>query len=197
MAFISKLVALCATAFVNVGMAQVVGPTSLHSASGELQFKEAASRAATVLGNLGINPGNKSRMWLSLQDYVRGHREWLVFTEDKSWALALDAKNSTLMSLYFQGRRHQQYEGKGRTGKQFFRTESQARQHLLMLARKLDVPSSAKLTSFAWKKDGEVKDANSYGEVGGVFKDSSGRVVATLNCDPQDGVLVEFSRTRS
>jgi hypothetical protein len=102
-----------------------------------------------------------------------------------------------VMSYYNNARRRKQYRKEGRTGQQYFLSEAQAKAHIRRLADLLEVPSSTVLTGFVWKKDGQVKDANSAGSVGAVFKDSAGRVVATLSCDPQDGALVEFSRTRT
>jgi hypothetical protein len=136
-------------------------------------------------------------MIVSLDDYVRGNREWDVTTGGHVFALRIDAKTGQLMSFEFHQRREEQYRGLGRTGKQKFSRTEDAKRYIVALAAKLQVPPSAKLTGFDWKKDGAVKDANTAGSVGSVFKDGTGRVVATISCDPQDGALVYFSRSRA
>jgi hypothetical protein len=111
-----------------------------------------------------------------------------------SYTIMVDAVDGSFRGFTNGVRRWQQYKNKGRTGKEAFTTEVAWRNHLQTLGRHLGVPETATLGSITWKRDGQVKDANSAGYVGGTFRDHSGKAIAIINCDPQDGVLVMFTR---
>jgi hypothetical protein len=120
----------------------------------------------------------------------------VIYSEGKRHLAYLDAQSGQLFLYSFEGRSQDQLHNRGRTGTQRFSSAAEAKAHLRAIATALGVPASATLANFVWKTDGQVRDQNTAGEVGAVFKDATGKVVAALHCDPQDGALVEFSRTR-
>ena len=161
---------------------------------GELSPPMIATKASSFLRMIGRNAGDLSDSRVSASP-LRDRRDWDVDTNGHEHWIKLDEVGNVVMYA-FQARRTEQYRGRGRTGKQFFRNAAQAKSHLRALATKLGVPTNTVLKSFSWKKDGEVADANSAGAVGGSFVDPKGRLVAAMSCDPQDGELVYFTRHR-
>jgi hypothetical protein len=178
------------------GVGQVVGAHSDTPRQGEMSANQIAHRATAAIAALGRDPGSIAKMWVSLETFVRGERRWDVLTEGKAHLARFDAISGELMSYYFQTRRYDQLKNRGRTGLQYFPNETAAKARIRAIATSLGVPASATMAGFEWKRDGQVKDQNSAGSVGAVFKDNQGRVIATVSCDPQDGVLVCFTRTR-
>ena len=190
------VVLIAAGSSVALFAAQVVQSNSSARREGELTAQEASIAASAALARVGVDIGDRTRMLVQLRDFVRGHRKWECWSDPYTYLCKVDAASGELMSYYNEARRHEQYRGLGRTGRQYFQSEAQAKNRIRTLANLLGVSASTTLTGFAWQRDGEVRDQNSAGSVGAVFKNSEGQVVATISLDPQDGVLVTFSRTR-
>ena len=162
--------------------------------AGESTPQVIATKASSFLRMIGRNAGDLKDCRVAASP-LRDRRDWDVDTSGHDHWVKLDEVGNVVMYA-FQGRMQEQYRGKGRTGKQFFRNAAQAKAHVRALATKLGVPTNTVLKSFSWKKDGEAADANSAGAVGGSFVDPKGRLVAAMSCDPQDGELVYFTRHR-
>lgn len=124
----------------------------------------------------------------------RRSAEWKVISERSEYWISVDAKTGAFRGFLNNARRHQQWKGVGRTSEVRFNTDAAWKAHLVALGKHFGLPQSATLSDFVRKRTGEVKDSNNSGYIGAKFRDSAGEVIAIINCDPQDGVLVMFTR---
>jgi len=176
--------------------AQVIAPASAPLRPGDVSFQQIANSCEKLIVKLGLKRFSPSRLKMDLKEFSSLPRYWDCTTSPYDYSFKVSPETGAVMSFYYMSRRQDQYKRKNRTRKQFFNSQPQAKAHLSRLARVLGVPGSARMDRFEWKKDGQVKDANTAGYVGARFVDANGKLLATLTCDPQDGVLVTFSRSR-
>jgi hypothetical protein len=182
---------------VCLAASQTVLQGRIQPQAGDMSLHSAAVRAKNFLSLLNISAGDVSQYkgMLTKQYGARsGRRKWLIYTD--STRISVDSQ-SGLVTLYVNAtRQDDRYRGKGRTGAKFTTSESVAKSHLRTIATRLGVPTSTQMTGYDMKGDGVGNDSNPMGRFGCVFKNSAGEVVATLACDLQDGVVLEYSRSR-
>lgn len=157
---------------------------------GEISYETAVVKMTEIIVRLGfeapIAVEEKSRIMRRTS-----HSEYALATKGGDWICKVDTVSGRVTSIINQKRRDDQYRKRCRTGGQKFPSEQAAKNHLRTVATKLGVPATASLTHFGWKKDGEVRDANSSGAVYANYR-IPGREVFIVEVDPQDGVFIFF-----
>lgn len=157
---------------------------------GEISYETAVVKMTEIIVRLGFEAPT------AVEEKCRivrrpANSEYDLRTKGGDWSCTVDAISGRIKSLLNRKRHNDQYKNRGRTGGQKFPSEQAAKNHLRTVATKLGVPASASLTHFGWKKDGEVRDANSSGAVYANYR-IPGREVFIVEVDPQDGVFIFF-----
>lgn len=154
----------------------------------EITYELACAKATTFLAGLGFqnSPVEKSRARIFRMS--RGSF-YSLNTKSGFW-IEVDTTSGRIRTARNMKRRNEQYRKQNRTGDSMFSSEASAKNRLRLVATQCGVPSHATLVNFGWKRDGEVKDANSAGTVWGNYKLAN--EAYHLSIDPQDGVLVSF-----
>jgi uncharacterized SAM-binding protein YcdF (DUF218 family) len=180
-------IGLCAITFSQT----VLISKKVTRTANDLSPGRALEVADRFLSSIGASE-DFSKAQAALRKYYGG-KKWTI-AGPKGHQVDVDASHGRVTMYYNFGRSDDQYRRRGRTGKQRFTNEADAKQYVRNLATKLGIPTDTVMTNFSWKKDGQVKDANSAGSFGAVFVDAQGNLRGTVSCDPQDGVLVVFTR---
>lgn len=182
-------------AIAAVPVAQTVSRSAGRKLPGEMSHMQAVGKAQGVIRALTGANGDMRGAGVILDQDPRGRRFWEVTTKGLL-RLNIESKSGALLMYANLARSQDQFKGRGRTGRQRFATEAAWRGYLMAMLRRLGLPATLRIARFAWKRDGQVRDANSAGYVGAAFAGRDGREVAIVNCDPQDGTLMYFGRLR-
>lgn len=180
-----KMVALLITSLLFLGFQQHAGVGSRLNAR-EITLPDATSRANGFLNRVsGARLSQKDVRW-TVREGLQGRK--LEF-QDKRHYFEISPSDGRIIMYRNLDRVESNFRRKTLRNSKF-KNSSDAKAHLIRLAKKIGVPDDAKLESFEFKQDGQVKDADSSGYFAGRYgKDG---YVAIVNCDIYDGALILF-----
>lgn len=158
--------------------------------SSEITFDVASTKFRNTVVALGFPQPKIEESKSRLVRHSMG-ADYDMRTKSGDWQCNVDANTGDLLALTNRKRRNEQFKRQGRTGTQLFASEQAAKNHLRLVATKCGVPSNATFLSMRWKRDGEVKDANSAGAITANYR-FAGRESFQVVVDPQDGMFVSY-----
>lgn len=188
---IFALAAICTT---HVVRAQILEDHSTPVRSGELTMAQACDRAMPFIAMLSRGNIARSSLSMALETQKRNsgdYRFWRVIRSG-DFHLTINAVTGVLGSCFDSKRQFERSRIQGRTNARCFSNQQEARTLAIQKGRSLGLPSSWAVSEFRALNDGEGGKA--CGVIGAVYKDSSGRVRATLSLDSQDGRILSYSR---
>jgi len=106
--------------------------------------------------------------------------------------LCAGPRTDELLAYRNEGRRNEQYLGRGRTGKTAFKNSTDRKQYLVKTAIAFGMPATSHITHMDSVEEGKVKDANRTGYFGIGMYDDKTRLACSMSCDVQDGTVTSF-----
>lgn len=174
--------------------AQVVQHGSGSPKPGEWTANQVFDSCKKLFKALGLKTEGIAQMKLNYRPMRRGPGEWHCRKEPEQYFITFLASNGMVTEFGFGKRLMSHATGGGRSNKQFFKNEKQARAHLLKLARALGVPQNAEMSVFEWAKKADLALARPAPAMTAKFAIAKGKPFAEIVCDPSDGALVRYTR---
>lgn len=175
------------------GQAQVVNPLSEVPKPGEQTAVAAAGKAKAILALIGYDDIDIKEMQMSLVDFGPSARWWTCQPGDRSFLVLLSPTSLKLLALENQKKIGEQLKFQNRTGRPFYSDLKQAKDKILSYGLKLGMPKGTYVSKLKVVRDGEREGSNKGGYLSAELRDATGKKVAGLSCDIQDGVLISFS----
>ena len=170
--------------------AQTILPNSLPIAANEPSAEQAFAAALPslrVLTNLSFQ-ANSAKM--AIREAQNKRRYWSIRVS--TYEIQLYCNNQKVRMFTNLGRLDEHYRNQNRTGIRKFASEQTMRTHLRKIATDLGIPTSTTIKRVTIRDDKDAVDSTTKGVFGAHFYNSNGKIVATLNCDIQDGTVLHF-----
>lgn len=180
----------------SVSFAQRIMPSEVRPQLSDISASQSVEYARQFQRLAGQPLQDASDFTVILEEWEGVYAKRAYYVSSKFAQIYVHSETGKIISFDNAKRSDDRYRKRGRSGAVFSRDEAVLKAHLEMIAGKFGLPADRIMSKFGIKGDLAVNDADRMGYFGCVFRNEAGKILATLACDIQDGVILEFTRSR-